>query len=64
MIFKFFPLKKVVITEISVSSDDIFSWIREELPVSPTAPPKRIALSLPMGVIVCPNRAEGLSPLN
>lgn len=33
------------------------------LPVSPTAPPKRIARSLPMGVMVCPKRAEGLSPV-
>ena len=32
------------------------------LPVSPTAPPKRMALSLPMGVMVCPNLALGLSP--
>ena len=34
------------------------------LPVSPTAPPKRIALSLLMGVMVCPKRADGLSPVN
>ena len=34
------------------------------LPVSPTAPPNNIALSLPMGVIVWPNLAMGLSPSN
>lgn len=32
--------------------------------MSPTAPPNNIAFYLPIGVIVCPNRANGLSPKN
>lgn len=38
--------------------------IREKVPVSPTAPPNSMALSFPMGVIVWPNLAIGLSPSN
>ncbi len=38
--------------------------VNKNVPVSPTAPPNKIALSLPIGVIVWPKRAMGLSPSN
>ena len=64
MTFQLFPLSEGVIAEEGIASDDVFAWVGKGIPVSPTAPPKRRALSLLIGVIVCPKRAWGLSPVN
>lgn len=62
--FELLPPADGVVAEEGIARDDVLAWVRERLPVSPTAPPKRSALSLLIGVIVCPKRACGLSPVN
>lgn len=62
--FELLPPAEGVVAEEGVTRDDVLAWVRERLPVSPTAPPNRSALSLLIGVIVCPKRACGLSPVN
>lgn len=63
VIIKFLPFSEGIVAEEGVARDDVPKWAHFYLPVSPSAPPKRMALSFPMGVIVCPKRAEGLSPV-
>lgn len=63
MTVEFAPFAERVVTKKGIPCDNIFALMKDGLPVSPTAPPKRIALSLAMGVIVCPKRACGLSPV-
>jgi hypothetical protein len=64
MTLKLFPSANRVIAEECIPCYDVFALMINGVPVSPTAPPKRRALSLLMGVIVCPKRACGLSPVN
>jgi hypothetical protein len=47
----------IVVADKSITSDNIFSFVKVRIPVSPTAPPKRMALSFVIGVIVWPKRA-------
>jgi hypothetical protein len=61
---EFLPLSEIVVKEEGIPGDNVLAWMTKGVPVSPTAPPKRMALSLLMGVIVWPNRADGLSPVN
>jgi hypothetical protein len=55
--FQLLPPPNSVVAEEGIACDDVFTWIRKGLPVSPTAPPKSRALSLLMGVMVWPKRA-------
>ena len=52
MILKSLPSLLEEVADESITRNDVLAWMGRYLPVSPTAPPKRIALSLPIGVIV------------
>lgn len=62
--FKLFPSLVIVVADECITCNYVFTFIEQTLPVSPTAPPNKMALSLPIGVIVWPKRAMGLSPSN
>ena len=61
--FELFEFLGRKLAKIGIACDRVFACIEIKLlPVSPTAPPNKMALSLLMGVMVWPNLDFGLSP--
>jgi len=55
--FFVFALLSTFFQNLVVTSNEKVSPVIENRPVSPVAPPKRMALPFAMNTMVCPNRA-------